>query len=654
MKLILVLIVLMQPLFSQEKCLIYFKDKGIDKNKLLQKNSYEYKTAMQSLPEKCISRRIKNLGEENFISFEDYPLNENYLIQLKKIGIGIIHKLKWFNAVSVMMNENQKKIVAQFPFVDKIEKIKKLSFKNEALEQKNSYSKKNKSTTSTLTNYGFSYSQLALSDIPQVHIEGITGKNILIGILDTGFDWKRHDALKYSKVLSEYDFIFKDSITANQSEDAQSQDSHGTYVFSIIGGYKDSSLIGSAFGADFLLAKTEDVRKETHIEEDNYAAALEWMENLGADIITSSLGYNTFDSSYSYTYQNMDGKTTIVTKATELAFKKGVVVLTAAGNEGSGSWKYIIAPADGNNTIAVGAVNNENSVASFSSIGPTFDGRTKPEIVAMGVSVFGASAHSTNNYIFQSGTSAATPIAAGVAGLLLSAYPYLKNFQVRNILLETSDNSSVPNNQRGYGLISALKSISFPNISFFQDIYRINKYFFNKINPSSVKINYSLDGIIFNQLNMSNTSGKQYSAIFPDQKTGQMINFFITYNDSLNNEIREPHQNTYYFFFGDFSIYSNAGSFPTSYELKQNYPNPFNSSTKIELYSITEKFIELNIYNAIGEKVKTLYSGLMNRGLNIFYWDGRNGKGTLLSSGVYFCNLKIDDKTFTKKMILLR
>ena len=142
--------------------------------------------------------------------------------------------------------------------------------------------------------YGPSFGQLQLSDIPAVHSKGITGEGVLLGLLDTGFNWKNHESLQDATVVAEYDFIFKDKSTANDSLDNPEQHNHGTLVFSIVGGFREGSLIGSAFGSDFILAKTEDIRSEKHIEEDNYAAALEWMESYGVDITSSSLGYSTF------------------------------------------------------------------------------------------------------------------------------------------------------------------------------------------------------------------------------------------------------------------------------------------------------------------------------------------------------------------------
>jgi len=238
-------------------------------------------------------------------------------------------------------------------------------------------------------------------------------------MLDTGFDWKEHESLQNATIIAEYDFVNQDSVTADQEDDQPGQHSHGTLTFSVLGGYKDSSLIGAAFGSDFILAKTEDIKSETHVEEDNYAAALEWMENYGVDITSSSLGYSVFDpSTFSYTYEDMDGKTTIVTKAAEIAFRKGVLTVTSAGNEGGTSWFYIIAPADGFNTLGIGAVDANNNVAGFSSRGPTFDGRIKPDVVTRGVSVYGAVAGTFSNYTRASGTSLSAPLAT-TSGLIL-------------------------------------------------------------------------------------------------------------------------------------------------------------------------------------------------------------------------------------------
>ena len=483
MKVLLLLFtsVILSTSFAQTKYLIYFTDKGITANERLEKSSDLYQSALSELTQRSINRRIKNLGEENIISFEDIPIKPGYITSLESLGIKIENNLKWFNAISAYLTDQQFEEIFKLNFVDKIEKVKILKFNSKLPEVTGPLSKQ--SNLDFPFNYGGSFDQLQLSDIPIVHSKGITGEGVLLGMLDTGFNWKNHESLQDATIIAEYDFVNKDSVTSDEGNDVPGQDRHGTLTFSVVGGFKDSSLIGSAFGSDFVLAKTEDIRSETHVEEDNYAAALQWMENLGVDITSSSIGYNQFDAStFSYTYEDMDGNTTIVTRAAEIAFRKGVLTVNSAGNEGATPWFYIIAPADGFNTIGVGAVNINNQVANFSSRGPSFDGRIKPDIVTDGVSVLGASAGNFNGYTRASGTSLSAPIASGTASLLLSAHPYLKNTQLRNILFETAGNTATPNNERGYGLLSALRAVEFPNLESTNGTFTIHKMFIEKEN----------------------------------------------------------------------------------------------------------------------------------------------------------------------------
>ncbi|GIV45320.1 MAG: hypothetical protein KatS3mg036_0138 [Ignavibacterium sp.] len=282
---------------------------------------------------------------------------------------------------------------------------------------------------------------------------------MIIGLLDSGFRWKSHEATENTDVLAEYDFVFQDTITANQSNDDPGQDVHGTMILSIVGGKKDGKLYGSAYDAKFILAKTEDIRSETRIEEDNYAAALEWMEQLGVDVTSSSLGYSEFDNpDESYTYRDMDGKTTIVARAVDSAFVRGVVTVTAAGNEYNSNWKYIVSPADAKYVLAVGAVNSDGSIASFSSRGPTSDGRIKPDVCAMGTMVYSVSVGSYSNYTYAYGTSASTPIVAGIAALLISHYPEINQYQVRDAIRNTASQSDRPDTIYGWGIANAQES----------------------------------------------------------------------------------------------------------------------------------------------------------------------------------------------------
>jgi hypothetical protein len=659
MKKIFILILLFIPLsFSQNKYLIYFTDKGIDPKSALDKSSAGYKDAVNLLTPRSIARREKVMGKNNIVTYEDFPLNKDYINDLIAGGVKIENRLKWFNAVSAYLTKEQITQLSALPFVKSIEPVRIIKFNPEKTFSNAGYEK----TTGgpAQIDYGPSYGQLNLSDIPIVHAKGINGHGVIIGILDDGFIWKEHESLINAKVLAEYNYVFHDTSTAPQPDQNTVYGYHGTMVFSIIGGYKDSSIIGAAYGASFILAKTEDDRSESHIEEDNYAAALEWMENLGVDVTTSSIGYNIFDdTTYSYTYADMNGTTTICAKAANLAFQRGVLTFTAAGNEGGDSWNYIITPADALDIIAAGAVDSSNNLAPWSSRGPTSDGRVKPDVVAQGVEDFGANvAGGYNSYDVGDGTSFATPIASGVGALLLSAYPFLTNVQARNIILETSANSSSPDNNIGYGLISAERAVSFPNLSDTSGNYRINKIFFAANGISNAYMNYSLDSINYNTQNLSYDGNLKYSFIVPQLANGQEFYFYYTYRDTTGAAIREPSTGFYNFQYGQKDTITsiltgvtgkNTGSLPAKYSLSQNYPNPFNPGTNISYSIPISGNVSLKIYNILGQKVATVFQGFREAGNYTV-----NFNALKLASGVYFYRLQAGQFVGVKKMILCK
>lgn len=654
--LILVTIFLSSSLIAQEKYFIYFNDKGIDNNTSLNKSSELYNDALSKLSPRAIERRRKILGDD-IINYDDIPVSQNYKNQLRELGINVIHELSWFNSVSAYLTEEQFNKVITLPFVKSVEPVRKISFKEPELT--NSVLSKIVASDSMIT-YGNSLTQLELSDVPFVHSKGIYGNNVLIGILDSGFDWKKHESLMYRNVIDEYDFVFDDSVTANQTGDVIGQDSHGTFVFSLIAGYTNGVMIGPAFNSSFILAKTEDIKDETNIEEDNYAAALIWMESLGVDITTSSLGYNIFDSGYSYTYSDMNGKTAVVTKAAELAFDRGVSTFTSAGNEAQTKWKYIIAPADGFNTIAVGAVDRYGSKANFSSIGPTSDGRIKPDIVALGVGNYGAISGTVDQYNSGNGTSFAAPIASGIAALLLSAHPHLKNTQIRSIILSTASNTENPDNQIGYGIISAKRAIEYPNLEFADNNYILHKIIFDdNINSESVKISYSYGNTAIPETQMDKANGYTFNYSFPQVIDGEKIKFHIAYTDSTGLTYRIPETGNYEFNYGSDIISLNLTT-STNFDydvLSDFYPNPFipqnHRSTKIAFESSGNEYFKIAIIDASGQKVidKNIFA---TAGENTFEWDGYSSQGYLCASGVYYALIQFAGKEYGKKLVLLK
>ena len=639
-------------IYAQQKYMVYFKDKGMANQTSLQKTSQAYTETVQSLSKRSIQRRIKHRGADNFVTFEDVPLYQPYITELENSGAKIWNKLKWFNAVSLFADKEQIAEISSLAFVEKVEAVQTLSYKKDKIEEQSprSFEKTSLDNTGLAYDYGSSLGQYALSDIPQVHAKGITGDSVVIGILDSGFRWKLIESLVSRKVIAEYDFVFHDNNTANEAGDVGSQDSHGTSIFSLIGGYKEGKIVAPAFNASFILAKTEDIGSETHVEEDNYAAALQWMDSIGVDITTSSLGYNEFDpSTFSYAYSDMNGKTTVVTKAVELAFTQfGISTFTSAGNDGNSPWHYIGAPADGFNVIAVGSVSNSNIKAGSSSFGPSYDGRIKPEIVTQGVLDYVASVSgtSTSAYGTASGTSAAAPIAAGIAAQLLSLYPHLTNVQIRQILLATAGNAASPNNEIGYGLLSSLKAISYPNLKKVDQSYSINKCFVGENILSQSVVLHLVQGVQTVDLPMSIGQKGVYSTNLPSYNEGDALEFYFTYSDSNLTSVREPAV-------GKFSLTSIKYETPKAYGLEQNYPNPFNPNTTI-WYSIqNSRFVSLKVYDLLGNAVTTLVNEEKTPGSYHVEFQAKLGNRQL-ASGVYFYVLKVGEKIEAKKMMLLK
>jgi|WetSurMetagenome_2_1015567.scaffolds.fasta_scaffold34664_2 serine protease AprX len=571
LNIIVILFFICTVLYSQDKAdtkyWIIFKDKG--------KFSYEdkitigsdaYNIGLALLSERAINRRLKVLPKDNLIDFADLPLEENYVTQVEKLGIELLAKSRWFNGVSAYLTSEQHEKVKKLDCVLHLKLVNKLLKQNfvslapvecgEYYDNQLFYFKDIKNILS----YGKSFDQMNLIDVPKVHNLGINGKGVLVASLDDGFEWRNHEALKNLSVLDEYDFVNKDANAYSEEnqkyEDSYEQGGHGTSTFSTMAGYKEGKLIGPAFNSEFILAKTEYVSSETPMEEDFWLEAAEWVEVKGVDIITSSLIYKEFDKPYianSYKYEDFDGKTAITTLAGERAAYLGVVVLNAIGNYNQTAIPSLGSSADGDSIISVGAVLPDGSIASFSSNGPTSDGRTKPDVCAMGVYVYVASKNKSDSYEFSNGTSFSTPITAGVCALILSAHPELTPMQVREALRMTANNSATPNNILGWGIINAYNALLYYSMAWSNEavikketdgliisISLASKYL---IEDNSVKIFYSTDdGKTFNEKILYYVQGNEdgnksglYSAELTDLPSQGNIYYYF-YAKNFNNE----------------------------------------------------------------------------------------------------------------------
>jgi len=303
---------------------------------------------------------------------------------------------------------------------------------------------------------------MEMVNVPLLHKMGFSGNGIMITSLDDGFDWKNHEALKNLNISIEYDFVNKDGNTApeeNQKfKDIPSQGGHGTATLSSMSGFMPGKLIGPAFGSEILLAKSEYVPTETPMEEDFWLEACEWAEALGTDIITSSLIYRNYDKEFStntYKYEMLDGDIPIASFAGDRCTYLGVAVFQAMGNYNQTSEPSLGSSADGDSIISVGAVMYNGLPATFTSNGPNSKGQIKPDISAPGVGVFVARINTNYDgkslYEYSNGTSFSTPIAAGIAALILEAHPELTPMQLRDALRLTGSQSTRPDNILGWG-----------------------------------------------------------------------------------------------------------------------------------------------------------------------------------------------------------
>lgn len=415
-----------------------------------------------SLSERAQFRRLTRASiDENARREIDRPVSSTYVGVLSEMGIETVVRSRWLNAVSAVIPVELLHQVHGLPFVRDVRPVG-VAVHNEAppvpvpLQQPVSAAA---AAAATRLDYGAAFDQLSLVNaIPPLE-NGINGAGVRLGIIDTEFDGFVHPA--FQKLVSEGRLIdYQNFVGVAQANEPRGL--HGRQVASIAVAFDDGSLIGPAYGAELLAATTEYVPTETNQEEDNFVAGLEWMESLGVDVVNVSLAYTDFDDGQrSYSYSDMDGDTGVTTIAADIAAQLGVVMVVAAGNYGCSSpsncWYYVGTPADADSVVAVGATFSSGSKAFFSSFGPTFDGRTKPDVAAMGAGTYFASFGT--DYGSGLGTSYAAPMVAGIACQILQVNPNLKPMEVRHILRSTASQSQSPDNALGWGIVDAQAAV---------------------------------------------------------------------------------------------------------------------------------------------------------------------------------------------------
>ncbi|KAN0043480.1 hypothetical protein ACTA71_011139 [Dictyostelium dimigraforme] len=462
------------------------------------------------LKKESIERRINRCHDKNkILDDSDIIINQNFINQVLNCGsentIKLIQKSNWLNSISIsLLNEHSNKLIdciKSLEFVETVDLVSKFKKKtttttttttttsktsgssNDECEDSNKFEKeinnfiekklldlKNKlyttsssSSSDSLLNeipdkfYGYSNNGLKQVKIDKLHDMGYDGYGIKILITDTGFR-KSHEVFKHMKIIGEHNFLKN---TNNTQEDFdpfvqdvnEQQTGHGTFTLSTLGGYKPGILIGAAYNASFLLAETENATNDFPLEEDNWIAAIEWGENNGAQLVSSSLGYENW-----YVYPNKNGYFSKISRVATMAANKGMVVVMGVGNSGD---LGIGIPADAEFTISVGAIDSTGERTEFSSIGPTADGRIKPEVMALGLGNFVAHNFNDTSYDRFDGTSFSCPLVASGIALIMQAHPNWSSKQIYEAVISSASNSKSPDYLIGYGIFNALKAFEY-------------------------------------------------------------------------------------------------------------------------------------------------------------------------------------------------
>lgn len=432
-----------QEKISSDAYLVRFTDKA--------QSTYQLSKPDQFLSSRALQRRQ---NQEITLKVNDLPVCQAYIDSLKKLGFIILNASKWLNAVSVKVNN-----ITDFQKLSGVSFVKPYTHamfttKSQHLQPFDEH------VTSliekkTANFYGQSYGQIAIHHGDSLHSLGFRGQGMLIAVLDGGFNNANNMTAFDSLWLQNRVKLIRDVHDAKGN--VFMEDSHGSMVLSTMASTKPGSLVGTAPMASYLLLRSEVASSEYPIEEFDWAVAAELADSIGADIITSSLGYSLFDDpSMDHTYRDMNGHSTMASIAASTASSKGMLVLVSAGNEGADAWKYITAPADADSILTVGAVNTSGVRATFSSVGPTSDKRIKPDVMAVG---WNAIVQTPGNTISTAnGTSFSAPIMAGLTACLWQSAPTRKNMDILNVIKQSSSQYQTPDSLMGYGIPDFVKA----------------------------------------------------------------------------------------------------------------------------------------------------------------------------------------------------
>ena len=426
-----------------------------------QNSEFSISNPSQFLSERAIERR----SNQNISIIEnDLPVNKKYIDSVLNLGnFNLQNQSKWFNAITISTNDSANiTILNNVSFVQSIKNVQFIQkeYNDEFSSFENATSKQVivQSCNQEHYPYGKTYKQLELHKVTHLHEYGFKGQGMHIAVIDAGFlNVNTTVGLEHlfneNRILSTKDFVDHDDYVYDAHF-------HGAAVLSIIAGYIPGEYFGSAPFASFHLLRSEDSESELIVEEDNWIAAAEYADSVGADIINTSLGYTQFDDpSQNHTYNDLDGNTTRIAIASDIAASKGLLLVTSAGNSGNSPWKYISTPADADSVLTIAAVNEKGERADFSSVGPSSDGDIKPNIASVGWDTYYISPYSSK-IERGNGTSFSAPMVTGMVACLWQGLPNYTNMEVIKLIEQSATQYNNPDSLIGYGIPNFSKAYS--------------------------------------------------------------------------------------------------------------------------------------------------------------------------------------------------
>ncbi|MCB1183807.1 S8 family serine peptidase, partial [bacterium] len=619
-----------------------------------------------SLSPRALARRAKAApGAAALVDDHDLPLDAARLAACRATGARLVHRSRWLNAASFRATPGQVRALADLAGVRAVTlvggarhaAVPRPVATPQPLPRLGSAPAK----TDAAFDYGNNLAAMQQINVPAAHAMGLTGADVVVGVLDTGFR-VTHEALAPLTVLAAWDFVDGDGVVDAEPGDLATIRNHGTMVLSALAGNMPGQLVGPAPGIAVLLARTEDLAQEVPAEEDNWVAGLEWAEGLGADLISSSLGYVDW-----YDAADLDGDTAVTTIAADLAAARGLLVVTAAGNDRA-TTGHLIAPADADSALTVGAVDLAGNTASFSSPGPTADGRIKPDVAALGVSNPLVDPNNDGNYITASGTSFATPVTSGVAALVLERVPALTPLQVIAALRATADQALAPDNDQGWGIIDAAAAVTWFGPVLAHDPLSATTALTTPLAVTAVItdrlgldtgnlfVNYRVDEGAWQQVPLAAAGEPDtWTAAIPGQPWTATVDYYLSAGSTNGVVASLPFRGAAapwrYFVTGS------SGSdddLPSRTVLRAPVPNPFNPRTTLAFDLARPGRVGVHIFDLQGRLVRTLLDERRDAGPQAVVWDGRDDAGRAVASGSYLARLTAPDAVRRQKMQLVR